>query len=80
MPLMAATPEFPPLPRISPELADYGRLQTFFTPVLRVNESQQAAASEPDWALGWVEDNWLMIAAALGGLILVSTLGGRRRR
>lgn len=36
-------------------------------------------ATTPDTALAWVEDNWLVIAAALGAVIVVSAMGGGRR-
>lgn len=38
---------------------------------------QPVETSTPDMALAWVDDNWLMIAGALGGLLLLSTMTRR---
>ncbi len=36
--------------------------------------------SDPDRALAWVEDNWKLLAAGMGGLLVLSmAVGGRRR-
>lgn len=55
----------------------WGMLPSLFSPQPTVSSTPGPAPRPPDTALAWVNDNWLLIAGSLVGLLALSTLTKR---